>query len=124
MTRPLELKVVPGNPLRMGKTRSCGCLHKEFVAQQASIGGCRAMDESVVREGEFRVCATLRRRAPEVSSAGEVFGTPLRSDQTCCGRIWKGRLEDSGRNLFRLEGDPFLSPCHFQSFPKPKWSGS
>jgi Lon protease-like protein len=33
------------------------------------------MDESVVREGEFRVCATLRRRAPEVSSADQVFGT-------------------------------------------------
>ena len=32
-----RVKVVPGNPLRMGKTRSCGCLHKEFVAQQASM---------------------------------------------------------------------------------------
>jgi hypothetical protein len=25
-----RVKVVPGNPLRMGKTRSCGCLHKKL----------------------------------------------------------------------------------------------
>jgi len=24
--------------------------------------------------------------------------------QTCCGKIWDGRLEDSRRNLLRLEG--------------------
>jgi hypothetical protein len=32
-----RVKVVPGNPLRMGKTRSCGCLHKELVAKQAPM---------------------------------------------------------------------------------------
>src|SRR4029077_18143713 len=29
---------------------------------------------------------------------------PGRSGQTSCGRIWKGRLEDSGRHLLGLEG--------------------
>src|ERR671925_1645219 len=32
-----RVKVVPGDPLRMGKTRSCGCLHKELVAEQAPM---------------------------------------------------------------------------------------
>jgi hypothetical protein len=32
-----RVKVVPGNPLRIGKTRSCGCLHKELVAKQAPM---------------------------------------------------------------------------------------
>jgi hypothetical protein len=49
-----RVKVVPGNPLRMGKTRSCGCLHKER-RQAGADGCCREMEESVVRAGEFRV---------------------------------------------------------------------
>jgi hypothetical protein len=32
-----RVKVVPGNPLRIGKTRSCGWLHNELVAKQAPI---------------------------------------------------------------------------------------
>ena len=32
-----RVKLVPGDPLRMGKTRSCGCLHKELVAEQAPM---------------------------------------------------------------------------------------
>jgi hypothetical protein len=42
-----RVKVVAGNPLRTGKTRSCGCLHNELVAASAH-GGCREMEESVV----------------------------------------------------------------------------
>jgi hypothetical protein len=32
-----RVKVVPGHALRIGKTRSCGCLHKEVVAKQAPM---------------------------------------------------------------------------------------
>jgi hypothetical protein len=37
-----RVKVVPGNHLRMGKTRSCGCLHKDAFLHlaAAAIGAC------------------------------------------------------------------------------------
>jgi hypothetical protein len=52
-----RVKLVPGDPLRMGKTRSCGWLHKELVAEQRRWrlprdGGKRNAT------GDLRVCPT------------------------------------------------------------------
>jgi hypothetical protein len=44
-----RVKVVPGNPLRMGKTRSCGCLHKELVAKQAPMAAAARWSKACAR---------------------------------------------------------------------------
>jgi hypothetical protein len=44
-----RVTVVPGNPLRMGKTRSCGCLHKELVAKQAPMAAAARWSKACAR---------------------------------------------------------------------------
>jgi hypothetical protein len=53
-----RVKVVPGNALRMGKTRSCGCLHQEVVAEQAPMAAAARWGKA---QGEGRSTANRKR---------------------------------------------------------------